>query len=282
MKVFYTQKMVADFESFSPSASKPKLVVESWLAHGFNIDIVEPDPVSLKQLYRAHNPDYVDGVLSCRIPNGFGNRSKAVANSLIYTSGALLDAAHEAISTGGFSCAPVSGFHHACWGNGGGYCTFNGLMVTALDLLDSGAAKQVGILDCDNHYGNGTDDIIKSLGDDGRIVHFTTGKSNFQPISFLKTFADRIRNLYSDCDVLLYQAGADPHIDDPLGGWMTTEQLHERDIIVFETAREMNLPVAWNLAGGYQRDENGQILPVLLIHDNTMRACLSGYHDSHC
>ncbi|MEI6269080.1 MAG: hypothetical protein WCP01_09395, partial [Methylococcaceae bacterium] len=75
----------------------------------------------------------------------------------------------------------------------------------------------------------------------------------------------------------LYQAGADPHIDDPLGGWMTTLQLYQRDMIVFKTAREMNLPVAWNLAGGYQRDENGELLPVLQIHDNTMKACLSTY-----
>jgi hypothetical protein len=39
----------------------------------------------------------------------------------------------------------------------------------------------------------------------------------------------------------------------------------------------MKLPVAWNLAGGYQRDENGEILPVLQIHDNTMKACLLNY-----
>ncbi len=56
-----------------------------------------------------------------------------------------------------------------------------------------------------------------------------------------------IRDLYSDCDVLLYQAGADPHIDDPLGGWMTTSQLFERDLIVFTTARKLNqLPVQKN------------------------------------
>jgi hypothetical protein len=35
----------------------------------------------------------------------------------------------------------------------------------------------------------------------------------------------------ADCDVLLYQAGADPHINDPLGGWLTTAQLRERDRI---------------------------------------------------
>ncbi|WP_262965901.1 arginase family protein [Methylobacter psychrophilus] len=110
MKVFYTLKMVADSESFLPSSSKPILVVESWLAHGFTIDTVEPSPVTAEQLYRAHKPDYVDGVLTYRIPNGFYNRSKAVANSLIYTNGAMLDAVKDAILTGGFACAPVSVF----------------------------------------------------------------------------------------------------------------------------------------------------------------------------
>ena len=68
---------------------------------------------------------------------------------------------------------------------------------------------------------------------------------------------------------MLYQAGADPHVDDPLGGWLTTAQLHERDRRVFAAARRIGLPVAWNLAGGYQ----SPLRKVLDIHDNTLRAC---------
>jgi hypothetical protein len=34
----------------------------------------------------------------------------------------------------------------------------------------------------------------------------------------------------------------------------------------------MCIPVAWNLAGGYQRDAAGTIRPVLTIHDNTLHA----------
>jgi hypothetical protein len=58
---------------------------------------------------------------------------------------------------------------------------------------------------------------------------------------------------------------------------MTTEQLARRDRIVFETAAQIGLPVAWNLAGGYQRDAGRGIEPVLDIHRNTMKACLSVY-----
>jgi acetoin utilization deacetylase AcuC-like enzyme len=41
---------------------------------------------------------------------------------------------------------------------------------------------------------------------------------------------------FAGCELLLYQAGADAHINDPLGGWMTTEQLARRDHIVFTEA----------------------------------------------
>jgi len=37
------------------------------------------------------------------------------------------------------------------------------------------------------------------------------------------------------------------------------------------------VPVAWNLAGGYQRTEDGGIGAVLEIHRNTMRECAAAY-----
>jgi hypothetical protein len=56
---------------------------------------------------------------------------------------------------------------------------------------------------------------------------------------------------------------------------MTTDQLAGRDRIVFETAAQIGVPVAWNLAGEYQRDSAGGIEPVLEIHRNTVKACVS-------
>lgn len=77
--------------------------------------------------------------------------------------------------------------------------------------------------------------------------------------------------------MVLYQAGADPHVNDPLGGWLTTEQLRERDGLVFSGLKALGIPVAWNLAGGYQLDAAGGISPILEIHDNTLRECARVY-----
>ena len=70
-------------------------------------------------------------------------------------------------------------------------------------------------------------------------------------------------------DLVLYQAGADSHVDDPLGGIFTTAQMAQRDELVFWSAKTLGIPVAWNLAGGYQRDETGGIEPVLKLHRQT-------------
>lgn len=147
-------------------------------------------------------------------------------------------------------------------------------MVATLSLRKRG--YRVGILDIDQHYGNGTDDIIAKLGLEQLVPHYTVGKYGLQRRDaepWLAALPQIVRNVSDDVDVVLYQAGADPHVDDPYGGFLTTEQLHRRDQIVFRTLNECRVPVAWNLAGGYQ----SPLRKVLDIHDNTMRACVAEY-----
>ncbi len=51
---------------------------------------------------------------------------------------------------------------------------------------------------------------------------------------------------------------------------MTTAELRRREL-VFETLAELGIPVVWNLAGGYQKTDDGSIPAVLEIHENTAR-----------
>ena len=273
--VFFTPAMVAEVESLSPSAGKPVKAVRSWQGLGLPLSFQTPAPVSISQFSLAHDQSFVEAVLDCSEDNGFGERSRSVADSLPYTSGAMLAAALCAIENGQVAVAPCSGFHHAGWNFSGGYCTFNGLMVTACVLKDSEVVKRVGILDFDQHWGNGTQNIIGKLNAKDWMTHYSS-TSYFGTTESSEDFLEAIPEVLSrfkGCDVVLYQAGADPHIDDPLGGWLTTKQLHRRDLAVFRVLKEMGIPVAWNLAGGYQRP----LRKVLEIHDNTMRACHAVY-----
>ena len=270
IEVVYSEAMLAPDQGFSPSASKPRAVVEAWIAEFPDLRMIEPGPVSEDELCRAHDRRFVEDIIDLRAPNGFGTCSKEVVSSLFYTSGAMLTAARRAIDTGRPVAAPCSGFHHAGWSEARGFCTFNGLMVTALALQAERSGLRIGILDYDYHYGDGTDDILEQL-DPRDIVHVTAGASWREP-SEAKAFLDHIEwdlDLMARCDVVLYQAGADPHIDDPLGGFLTSQQMADRDEKVFRGLKARGVPVAWNLAGGYQRPMSR----VVDLHLATMRMC---------
>lgn len=271
MRVVYSELMNAPAQGYSPSAAKPAAVMAAWLAQWPQLQVRAPVPVSREDLCRAHDPSFVDGVLSLNLPNGFGTRKAEVAASLPYTSGAMLTAARWALEVGGAVAAPVSGFHHASWDEAHGFCTFNGLMVTALALRAERPGLRVGILDYDYHYGDGTEDILEHVGRDG-IVHVTAGadwREGCDARAFLENIPNDVARL-AHCELVLYQAGADPHVDDPLGGFLSTPQLALRDWRVFAGLRERRIAVAWNLAGGYQNP----LSKVVAVHMNTMRAAI--------
>jgi acetoin utilization deacetylase AcuC-like enzyme len=272
--VYFTDRMVAPPQKDSPSASKPRAVVEAWRHLNLPLRFVEPEPVTRDDLCLAHDPAYVDGVLNCKHRNGFGNTDPGVAASLPFTTGAMVAAAKEAVRSGMVAVAPVSGFHHANFARARGFCTFNGLVVAAQMLKRDGVAGKVGILDCDHHEGDGTDDLVLRHGLTW-VTHITMGKHFCLPYQAKNFFhmLPKAMEILSDCDVILYQAGADPHINDPLGGWLTSDQLRKRDRIVFEAAVRLQVPIAWNLAGGYQEP----LRKVLRIHDATMLECARVY-----
>jgi acetoin utilization deacetylase AcuC-like enzyme len=273
MQVIYSEAMLAPAQGASPSAAKPRPVVDAWKALDPKLRIVPPKPVTVDQICAAHERQFVEDVFALRIDNGFGTRSAEVTRSLPYTSGAMLTAARIAHAERTAVAAPVSGFHHATWNVAMAYCTFNGLMVTALALRAEHPKIRVGILDYDYHYGNGTHDIITRLKLSSWITHITAGGTYSEPAQaqrFLANIPNHIEEIaMAHCDVVLYQAGADPHIDDPLGGFLTTPELKERDRRVFTDLHARNIPVAWNLAGGYQQP----LSKVIAIHRNTYEVC---------
>lgn len=272
--VFYrTEQSSKDAASYSPSAGKPLMAVSDWISRSDihpHIEVRSFEPATREQLKAAHAPGFVDGVLDGRVPNGFDNTSDGVARSLPYTTGSMIAATEHVLEHGGVAISPTSGFHHAGYVFAGGFCTFNGLIAAALNAKAKGLAERVLILDFDAHYGNGTQDIIDRLGLDW-ITHITAYRNYETRAECLKVL-DQIDGLLMECkpDLVIYQAGADIHIDDPLGGILTTRDMAYRDEQVIESCLTRKVPLVWNLAGGYQRDAKGGIEPVLALHRQTV------------
>jgi acetoin utilization deacetylase AcuC-like enzyme len=281
LKIFYSPKQtVRDNTSFSPSAGKPEHVVNQFQKTG-RVDVRSGwMPLTQDDISIAHDAKFVDDILKLRRSNGFNNKLPSVAASLPYTAGSFFRAAEYALENKTVAMSPTSGFHHSGYDSCHGFCTFNGLMIAAFLLWRDYAVSKIGIIDFDAHYGDGTADIISSVeGASDVIEHLTFGAFAKNGMNF-NLWLDRLEadliERFNECDILFYQAGADPHINDPLGGFLTTEQMKRRDEIVFKVAKKLNKPIVWNLAGGYQNP----LQKVLDIHNNTLQACLEHYVDA--
>ena len=300
IKVVYAEKQVADSGSkTSPSASKPKYMAEALKKHDVVssiVEFVEPEAVTLDDIKRCHDAKFVDEVMTLKRPNGFGTIKQSVVDSLPYTNGAMYTAAKLAIKEKVPTAALVSGFHHAGY-NGferfGYFCTFNGLMIAATKLVEQDGFKRVAIIDCDMHYGNGTDDILLRMNEvwatieltgkpsEAKYLNMTFGAMFTNPTQakdYLEYF-DVVRDTLEEFkpDVILYQSGADVHVNDPFGGVLTEEEMFQRDKLMFTIAKDLNIPIAWDLAGGYQVEPNGSCDYVLKLHMNTFLACKEVY-----
>jgi acetoin utilization deacetylase AcuC-like enzyme len=278
LKVFYSPDMVSESgRRISPSDRKPREVADALQRRLWPIELIAPEPTPVVDICRIHEADYVTDVLELRRASGFGSISASVARSLPYTCGACHDAAIIALKDG-ISASLSSGFHHAGPSGPRGFCTFNGLMIAVAQLLATERVKKIAIVDCDYHYGDGTQAIIDALELSEQVLHVSFGLTYKKP-SQADAYLAHVRQLKSVLekhrpDLILYQAGADTHIDDPLGGLLTSEQMRERDRVMFAIAHDLSIPLAWNLAGGYQVEPDGSIPRVVELHLNTFEEAL--------
>lgn len=289
IKVFYDPRQSCESaNSYSPSAAKPAKVVADWLSDeriAPHIQVDAFEPVDGKTIRLAHDHNYVSNILQCKTPNGFGNRDTGVAQSLPYVIGSIVAASKYALENRTLAISPTSGFHHAGHDHGGGFCTFNGLVIAAQRMKQLGLVKHVLIIDGDAHYGDGTDDCIAAtqsrdwIHNITRSTHYDTAQEFFLATD-IKTMMAHYEELWEDIGstLVIYQAGADAWKKDPLSsGVFTMKQLQMRDQRIFSMAKEYGVPLVVNLAGGYSTDSSGSIEPVLAIHRQTMLECIKHY-----
>lgn len=253
---------------------KANLVADRLKAHG-GFDLIEPHIVDTSLVTAVHEDEYIDALMAptgpihewLAVSNGLGWDRKLWAAVLSSTSG-VVRAAQAAwandVNTGSLS----SGLHHAKPRHGDGFCTLNGLAVAAHDLTKQGA--RVLILDFDAHCGGGTIECLDRLNSSVDHVDVATNwfdsyapnpyGTGLRRITIVESPDDYLTQIdislcslnASDYDVVLYNAGMDPH---EWAGGMTgidTRILGTRETMVYEWAHDYGLPVAFVLAGGYE------------------------------
>ena len=208
--------------------------------------------------------------------------SRQMVEAFWLAAGGTMLAARQALEDGvGFNVG--GGFHHAFPDHGEGFCAINDIAVAIRRLQRDGAIQRAMVVDCDVHHGNGTAAIF--AGDPSvftlSIHQFNNYPTEKPPSSLDIHLADgigdaeylhRLGNGYRAAlamfqpGLVLYVAGADPYMEDQLGGLsLTFEGLMERDRLVIRTALTQGIPVAIVLAGGYAQS----VEDTVTIHANT-------------
>jgi len=270
--IFYDERQNVDgLDSYSRSAGKPKRFVETVMRKYPDANVLPVIPATRDDLLIAHKPEHVAAVFNGTALNGFENRDERVPESCLWTCGSMVTATLAAYEMNTITCSPTSGFHHACYAESAAYCTFNGLMIAAGKFVEAHPGSRVAILDLDMHAGNGTRDVMKHKPDLAKSVmchssgeHFYGGEPTHEFFNWLQS-AIREINIF-DPHVVMYQAGGDQALKDPLGGLLTDYEMCQRDRVVFGRIRA---PLCWNLAGGYQ-DITPTRDPVIDIHLRTL------------
>jgi acetoin utilization deacetylase AcuC-like enzyme len=236
----------------------------------------------------VHDPAYIQayytGTLDPKAQRRIGLpwSAELVNRTCIAVGGSILTA--KLALESGLACNTAGGTHHAFPTYGSGFCIFNDLAIASRVLQQSGAVNKILIVDLDVHQGDGTAAIFQQ---DPSVFTFSIHcevnfpgtkqisdldvslREGMEDEEYLKTLAEYLPDLLSQVkpDLVLYNAGVDPHLSDRLGKLALTDRgIFDRDLQVLDTCVSQGYPVACVIGGGYAEDLNGLVYRHSLLH----------------
>ena len=293
MKAFYTDHFVLPLPAGHRFPMEKYSRLRDLVAVLPEVELLEAPSATDTQILYAHDPTYLIKVIKGNLSHeeqrkiGFPWSEKMVERSR-RSAGASVAAAKIAFKEG-IAANLAGGTHHAYRDQGSGFCVFNDAAIAARTLQKEINPKlKIAVVDLDVHQGNGTAAILKN--DPSIFTLSIHGKNNFP---FTKEQSDLDINLPDGCedqnylhaleaaleelntrfsvDFIIYLAGADPHEHDRLGKLkLSINGIQRRDEIVFQYAKEGQIPLVLSMAGGYGKN----IETTVGIHFQTIQSAL--------
>jgi acetoin utilization deacetylase AcuC-like enzyme len=285
LNIFYSDEYCSGSQGFD-TYQKAKWIAKQ-IARKKHIQIVKPNALTAVSTVSSFcEKRYIDAVadgipLTLAESSGLSWDSSLFGRAMAHCSG-MIKACFYALRFG-VAGTLSSGFHHARYNRGKGFCTFNGLALATLHLDSRGIVngtwakdmyipaaadvrrKSIVILDVDAHCGGGTYSMIAHMPY-VRILDLSTSQyDRYIPEDphvlrivkkserYLETLFELLQKIPDNTGLCIYNAGMDPHEDCHEGGLrgITRAILQERERMVFSAFRSRNIPVAFTIAGGY-------------------------------
>ena len=169
----------------------------------------------------------------------------------------------------GLACHLAGGTHHAFASAGSGFCIFNDVAVAAAVLLQEQRLQRLLVIDLDVHQGDATATLF---AEEPRVFTLSAhAASNFPlhkaqsdldiPLAddledrgYMDAIGDAIPEVLDRFrpQLVLYNAGVDPHRHDRLGRLALSDAgLLQRDHLVIDACLRRGIPLASVIGGGY-------------------------------
>ena len=245
MKVIYHPRYQEIYSS-DPAAAAGRM--ESILKEvSPNFEVVTPEPAAVDDISMVHSDEHIQDI----------QRSGLTYEIALLAAGGAIKAAELAI--GGepaFGVIRPPG-HHAsrdrCWG----FCFFNNMAISIARMRKDGKIDRALILDIDLHFGDGTDNIFRSVPE---VVYFhPVGRDSEEYVDNISQFLEG-----AEGDVVAVSAGFDRHEHD-WGGLLATEDYRKIGALVKQFAlKECSGRRYGVLEGGYNHDVLGINVRALL------------------
>jgi acetoin utilization deacetylase AcuC-like enzyme len=291
--VVWSPRYECDIGAHVFPTSKYRLVRDRLLATGVvaPVQVLEPEPATRQALELVHTPAYLDDFLNLR-PTPRVLRSELpiaadIRDAYLLAAGGTLLAARRALQDGA-AMHLGGGFHHAMPDHAEGFCYLHDVALAIRVLQVERRVGRAAIIDTDLHQGNGTARIFQS---DPSVFTFSIHQENNYPIKergdwdigladgtadaeYLARLGEAVPRVLDGVrpDLVLMVAGADPYVEDQLGGLAISQAgLRERDRLVVRACAARGIPIAGVLAGGYAR----RIEDTVAIHAATAAEVLA-------
>ena len=239
------------------------------------LEFTHSSTVRYRDILRAHESEYVKRVATgALLRDEIRQINLPINQQLIRRSFLALNGTYQTALRAleeGIACHAAGGTHHARYSGGSGFCVFNDLAFTAVNLIEHGIVNNVLILDLDVHQGDGTIDICN-----GRRGIYTCSlhcednfpfekrqgssdvplRSNLEDAAYLEQLHRTLNDVSGEFtpDLVLYDAGVDVFEGDQLGNLdITLDGIFERDCSVLEYFKTRCIPVATVIGGGYSQ-----------------------------
>ncbi|PZX54099.1 acetoin utilization deacetylase AcuC-like enzyme [Algoriphagus chordae] len=233
----------------------------------------EPVPIDEKWILNTHSLEYWEKLRDLKLTKsevratGFPLSRELVDREITILNGSVQAAAFA--MEYGIAMNIAGGTHHAYANRGEGFCLLNDIAVTANYLIENQLAKKILVIDLDVHQGNGTASIF--AGNPDVFTFSMHGEKNYpmrkeqsdldcavsdgiadeQYLSILESQLEIILKIFSP-DFIIYQSGVDVLETDKLGRLaMTLTGVKNRDRIVLNLAKSLNVPIMCCMGGGY-------------------------------